>query len=193
MSDTTQATPTVRTVDGRTVPPAGTYSVDASHSTVEFVARHLMVTKVRGRFADYAVELHIAEVPEQSRVDVVIQSASISTGDAGRDGHVSSPDFLDVAQYPTLEFHSTSVTPAGGEWSVTGDLTIHGVTRPVELAVTFGGLAEDPWGNQRAFFSASTEFDREDFGLSWNQPLAGGGVLIGKKVKVELEIQAIAG
>jgi len=180
-----------RSIDGRTVPAAGRWSVDPHHSTVEFVARHLMVTKVRGRFGDYDATIDIAERPEDSRVDVTINAASITTGDDGRDGHLVSADFLDVEQYPTLTFHSTGVRPTGAStWVVDGDLTVHGVTRPTELAVEFGGVASDPWGNTKAFFSASTEIDREDFGLTWNQPLAGGGVLVGKKVKIELEIQA---
>ena len=193
MSNTTEtaiAEPT-RTVDGRTVPAAGTYAVDPSHSSVGFMARHLMVTKVRGTFTDYSVEVEIAEIPEQSKVDVVIQASSITTGDSGRDGHVTSADFLDVETFPTLEFHSTSVTPSGSEWAVAGDLTVHGVTRPVTLEVVFAGVAADPWGNQRSLFSAELEFDREDFGLTWNQPLAGGGVLVGKKIKVEIEVQAL--
>jgi len=180
-----------RTVDGRTVPAAGRWSVDTHHSTVEFVARHLMVTKVRGRFGDYDATIDIAERPEDSHVDVTINAASISTGDEGRDGHLVGADFLDVEQHPTLTFHSTAVRPTGATtWRVDGDLTIHGVTRPTVLDVEFGGVASDPWGNTKAFFSASTELDREDFGLTWNQPLAGGGVLVGKKVRIELEVQA---
>jgi polyisoprenoid-binding protein YceI len=180
-----------RVVDGHTVPAAGTWSVDQAHSTVEFVARHLMVTKVRGRFSDYDAAITIAETPEDSKVDVTIQAASITTGDPGRDGHLTSADFLDVENYPTIAFASTKVRPTGSStWNVDGDLTVHGVTKPVTLTVEFGGVATDPWDNTKAFFSASTEFDRESFGLTWNQPLAGGGVLVGKKVRVELEIQA---
>ena len=180
-----------RVVDGHSVPAAGTWSVDQAHSTVEFVARHLMVTKVRGRFAEYDAAITIAEQPEDSKVDVTIQAASITTGDPGRDGHLTSPDFLDVENYPTIAFASKSVRPTGSTtWNVDGDLTVHGVTNPVTLTVEFGGVATDPWDNTKAFFSASTEFDRESFGLTWNQPLAGGGVLVGKKIRVELEIQA---
>lgn len=190
MTDTTTLDAT-RVVDDRSVPAAGRWAVDTHHSNVEFVARHLMVTKVRGRFADYDATIEIAEQPEDSRVDVTINAASISTGDEGRDGHLVSADFLDVEQYPTLTFHSTAVRPtSASNWRVDGDLTLHGVTRPTVLDVEFGGVASDPWGNTKAFFSASTELDREDFGLTWNQPLAGGGVLVGKKVKIELEIQA---
>ena len=187
----TPITDPTRTVDGHTVPAAGTWVVDKAHSTVEFVARHLMVTKVRGRFADYDAAITIADAPEDSSVEVTIQAGSITTGDAGRDGHLTGADFLDVETYPTLAFTSTGVRPTGAStWDVEGDLTVHGVTRPVTLAVEFGGVATDPWDNTKAFFTASTEFDRESFGLTWNQPLAGGGVLVGKKVRVELEIQA---
>ncbi len=190
-TDTTTPAPS-RTVDGRNVPTAGTWNVDASHSTVGFVARHLMVTKVRGSFTDYSIELVIADRPEDSTVAVTIQAASFSTGDATRDGHVISPDFLDAEGFPAITFNSTSVKPAGDTWSVTGDLTIHGVTRPVVLDVEFGGVATDPWGGTRAFFSATTEFDRNDFGITFNQPLASGGVLLGKTIKVELEVSAVA-
>lgn len=192
MTDTNVlAADTTRTVDGHAVPAAGSWTVDTAHSTVEFVARHLMVTKVRGRFADYDASITIGEHPEDSRVDVTIAAASITTGDAGRDGHLVSADFLDVERYPTLTFASTAVRAVSDStWAVDGDLTVHGVTNPTTLAVEFGGVATDPWGNTKAFFSASTEFDRERFGLTWNQPLAGGGVLVGKKVRVELEIQA---
>ena len=181
----------IRVADGREVPAAGTWAVDEHHSTVEFVARHLMVTKVRGRFGDYDASITIAEKPEDSKVDVTIRTASLTTGDTGRDGHVTSADFLDVENHPTITFASTGVRPTGAStWDVNGDLTVLGVTKPVTLTVEFGGVATDPWGNSKAFFSASTEFDRESFGLTWNQPLTGGGVLVGKKVRVELEIQA---
>jgi polyisoprenoid-binding protein YceI len=190
MADTTTIELT-RDVDGHSLPAAGSWSVDQAHSTVEFVARHLMVTKVRGRFSDYDASITIAERPVDSKVDVTINAASITTGDPGRDGHLVSADFLDVANYPTITFASKAVRPTGSStWNVDGDLTVHGVTNPVTLTVEFGGVATDPWDNTKAFFTASTEFDRESFGLTWNQPLAGGGVLVGKKVRVELEIQA---
>jgi polyisoprenoid-binding protein YceI len=190
MADTTTIELT-REVDGHSVPATGSWSVDRAHSNVEFVARHLMVTKVRGRFSDYDAAITIADRPEDSKVDATIDAASITTGDPGRDGHLVSADFLDVASYPTITFASKAVRATGSStWNVDGDLTVHGVTNPVTLTVEFGGVATDPWDNTKAFFTASTEFDRESFGLTWNQPLAGGGVLVGKKVRVELEIQA---
>jgi len=187
----TSTSPATRTVDGRAVPAAGTWTVDKSHSTVDFVVRHLAVAKSRGRFADWEATFVVADKPEDSSVTATFQAASISTGDDTRDGHLQSPDFLDVETFPTLTFVSTSVTPVSDDtWSVVGDLTIHGTTKPVALTVEFAGVTTDPWGAQKAFFSASTEFDREDWDLTYNAPLAGGGVLIGKKVKIEIEIEA---
>jgi polyisoprenoid-binding protein YceI len=191
MSDTVISPAAARVVEGRTVPSAGAWAVDASHSSVAFVARHLMVTKVRGAFSDYSVDLQVGERPEDSSVQVSIDAASISTGDEGRDGHLLSPDFLDVENHPTLTFASTAVTPVSEDtWRVDGALTIRGESRPVVLEVVFSGVSTDPWGNTKAFFEASTEIDREDWGLTWNQPLASGGVLVGKKIKIELDIQA---
>lgn len=189
---TTQSThEALRVVDGRPVPAAGRWEIDKAHSSVGFVARHLMVGKTRGRFADYDVDLVIGDRPEDSRVEVTIAAASISTGDDGRDAHLVSPDFLDVENHPALTFHTVSVTPESEDrWRVDGELTIVGVTRPVTLEVEFDGAVVDPWDNEKASFSASTEFDREEYGLTWNQPLAAGGVLVGKKVKVEIEIEA---
>lgn len=191
MTTTETTSPSTRVVDGREIPAAGTWNVDRSHSTVEFVVRHLMVTKVRGRFADYDAVIQVGERPEDSRVDVTIRAASISTGDDGRDEHLRSADFLDVEAHPALSFSTSTVGASGDRWAVEGALTVHGVTKPVTLDVELGGVASDPWGNERAFFSASTEIDREDWGLTWNQPLAAGGVLVGKKVRIELEIQAV--
>lgn len=192
MTETATPVTVARLVEGRTVPAAGTWSVDPSHSDVAFTAKHLVVSKVRGRFADYSVSLTVADDPTRSSVDVEIRAGSIATGDDNRDGHLRSPDFLDVEQYPTLSFHSTAVEPVGDDtWRVRGDLTIRDVSRPVVLDVEFLGVAEDPWGNQRAGFTAVTEIDREDWGLTWNQPLANGGVLVGRKVKIEIDVEAV--
>jgi polyisoprenoid-binding protein YceI len=174
------------------VPAAGRWNLDASHSSVSFVTRHLMVSKVRGHFGEYTADITIGDKPEDSKVDVTIQVKSITTGDEGRDGHLTSPDFFDVDNFPTITFASTSVVPDGdNEWKVQGDLTIRGVTHPVVLDLEFAGVESDPWDNVRAGFSATTEVDREAWGLTWNQPLAGGGVLVGKKIKIEIEVEAI--
>lgn len=180
-----------RTVDGVQLPEAGRWEIDRSHSSVEFTVRHLMVSKVRGRFGELSGSLHIAEAPEDSSVEVVIDAAGIDTRDSGRDEHLRSPDFLDVAAYPTLAFRSTAVRRAGRRWEVDGELTVRGVTRPVTLDVAFEGAVTSPWGQQVASFTAATELDREDFGLTWNQALETGGVLVGRKVRIELSVEAI--
>lgn len=167
--------------------------IDPAHSDVQFVARHMMISKVRGRFREFEGWLDIAERPEDSSVEVVIQAASIDTGDSQRDAHLRSPDFLDVEQFPEIRFRSTSVRPAGDDdrYEVVGDLTIRGVTRPVTLDVEFEGIAVDPWGGTRAGFVASGEINREDFDVTWNQALETGGFLVGKGVRVELDVEAV--
>jgi polyisoprenoid-binding protein YceI len=196
MSATSTPTSTAsatRTIDGRVVPAPGSWALDPSHSSVGFVARHLMVTKVRGRFTDYEAAVTIGDQPQDSHLEVTIQVASVTTGDDGRDEHLRSADFFDVDQFPTMRFVSTAVEPGDGpsRWRVSGDLTIRDVSRPVVLAVEFEGAAADPWGNDKASFTASVDVDREDWGLTWNQPLAGGGVLVSKKIAIEIEAQAV--
>ncbi|HEX2038560.1 MAG TPA: YceI family protein [Acidimicrobiales bacterium] len=180
-----------RTLDGVQLPTAGRWEIDRSHSSVEFVVRHLMVSKVRGRFGEFSGSLRIGEVPEQSSVEVVIDAAGIDTGDSSRDEHLRSADFLDVATHPTLTFRSTAVRERGGRWLVDGELTVRGVTRPVTLDVELLGVVTSPWGKQVAGFTATADIDREDFGLTWNQALETGGVLVGRKVRIELSVEAI--
>jgi polyisoprenoid-binding protein YceI len=176
----------------QTLPAAGTWSIDGSHSSVEFVVRHLMVAKVRGRFADFSGTIEVGETPEASSVEVAIETASITTGDRQRDGHLLSPDFFDAEANPTINFRSTGVRPVSGErYAVDGELTVHGETKPVTLDLEYQGSITDPFGNDKAVFSASTEIDREDWGLTWNQALESGGVLVGKKAKIEIEIEAV--
>jgi polyisoprenoid-binding protein YceI len=178
-----------RTVDEIEVPAPGTYQLDPAHTDVGFQARHLMVSKVRGRFTDHSGTVVIDEDPTQSSVEVEIRTASVDTKDVGRDEHLRSADFLDVEQYPTMTFRSTSVRPAGSRWVVDGELTIRGVTRPVSLDVKFEGAARNPWGTAALGFSADAEIDREEFGLTWNQALETGGVLVGKTVKIHIETE----
>ena len=193
MSLTTTTNPAVRIVDGAEVPAAGAYALDASHSQVGFAVRHLMVSKTKGRFSDFAGTIQTGENPLESSVEVTIQAASVDTRDEQRDGHLRSGDFFDAEAYPTLSYASRSVRPAGkdGHYVVEGDLTIKGVTQPVPLELTFEGGATDPWGGVRVGFSAKAELDREAFGLSWNQALETGGVLVGKKVTIEIEAEAV--
>jgi len=173
-------------------PAEGTWVLDPAHTTVEFEARHLMVAKVKGRFGEFEGTLEIAADPIQSSTSVSIKAASVDTRAQQRDDHLRSPDFLDVVEYPELTFASTGVRHDGGdEWEVDGDLTIHGVARPVTLKVEYNGQTGDLWGGQRAFFSAETKIDREDWGLTWNQALESGGWLVGKDIKLSLEIEAV--
>lgn len=170
---------------------AGTYAIDASHSEVGFVARHAMVTKVRGRFTEVEGTITFADSVEASSATATISAASVTTGSEQRDGHLQSPDFFDVATYPSITFTSTGVRAEGGEFVLEGDLTIKDVTKRVTVPVEFEGTATDPFGNQRAGFSAAFDVDREDWGLTWNAALETGGVLVSKKVKLQLDISAI--
>jgi len=182
----------IRTVEGLEAPAPGTFKIDASHSHVGFVVRHMMVSKVRGGFTSFNGEIVIAEDPLESSVEVSIDTTSIDTHDETRDNHLRSGDFFEIESHPTITFKSTAIKPSGGKsFGLVGDLTIHGVTRPVTLDVDEEGIVQDPYGNQRIGFSASTEIDREDFGLSYNAALEAGGVVVGKKVKLEIEVEAI--
>lgn len=188
---TNQAT-ALNELDGIQLPQPGVWEIDQAHSSVEFVARHLMVAKVRGRFEGFQGSVTIGVHPGQSAVNATIDAASINTANEQRDGHLRSPDFLDVERFPTLRFRSTSVKQSGGpSLLMTGDLTIKDVTKPVDLEVTFEGVTSDPFGNTKAVFSAETEIDREEFGITWNQALETGGVLVGKRVKIQLEISTV--
>jgi len=170
---------------------AGTWNIDASHSAVEFVVRHVVVSKVRGRFTDIAGSLTIASNPLDSTVTTTIGLASVNSNDEKRDEHLRSAEFFDVANNPSMTFNSTGIIAKGNEYNVTGDLMINGTTKGVELALEFNGVATDPWGGTRAGFSASTTINRKDFGLSWNVALEAGGLLVGEDIKIELEIEAV--
>lgn len=186
------ATTAVRVLDGVEIPAAGTWEIDPSHSNVGFIVRHLVVSKVRGQFATFAGTITVGQTPEQSSVSVTIDAASVNTRDERRDGHLRSPDFFDVEKHPEWTFDSTGFVQTGPtSFDLPGNLTIHGITKPVTLKATFDGLVGDPWGGTRAAFTATTEIDREAFDLTWNQALEAGGVMVGKTVKIELEIQAV--
>jgi polyisoprenoid-binding protein YceI len=183
----------LRTHDNREIPVPGQYAIDPAHTSVEFVGRHLMITKVRGRFPEVSGTITVADEPEQSHVEVEIGVASVDTGNADRDGHLRSPDFFNTDQYPTMRFRSTKVEAGRSSvWMVTGDLTVRDVTRPITLEVDFDGANVLPTGDERIAFSAAADVDREDWGLTWNMALETGGVLVGKKVRIELNVQAVA-
>jgi polyisoprenoid-binding protein YceI len=170
---------------------ADTYTFDKAHTTVGFQVRHV-VTMLGGKFQDFSGTIQVDRAkPESSSVEFTIQAASISTNDAKRDEHLKSPDFFDVAKYPTLAFKSTSVKPAGNDaYQVTGELTMHGVTKTITLPVTFLGEGKDPWGNEKMGFDISTTLDRQDYGVSWNKTLDQGGFLVGDEVKVQVSVEA---
>jgi polyisoprenoid-binding protein YceI len=183
----------LRTHDDREIPVPGDYVVDPAHTSVEFVGRHLMITKVRGRFPEVTGTVTIADDPERSHVEVEIKVATVDTGNNDRDAHLRSADFFDAEQYPTITFRSTKVEAGtSGTWAVTGDLTVRDVTRAITLQVDFDGANASPMGDERIAFSAATEVDREDWGLTWNVALETGGMLVGKKVRIELNVQAVA-
>jgi polyisoprenoid-binding protein YceI len=169
------------------------WNIDTTHSGIHFSVRHMVVAKVRGAFKAFSGTVQLDEqTPAASSVSVRIDAASIDTGVAQRDAHLKSPDFFDVAKFPTLSFESTKVEQGrGGALKITGNLTIRDITREVVLEAEQLGVGKDPWGQTRAAFEAKTSVDRRDFGLTWNQALEAGGVLVGEKVEITLEIQAV--
>ena len=171
----------------------GTYSIDASHSRFGFVARHAMVTKVRGSFNEFEGTATIDGAnPAASSVQVSIAVDSIDTRNKQRDDHIRTNDFLDVATYPTITFASTAINHVGGnDFEVTGDLTIRGITKSITLPLEFQGAAGDPFGNQRIGFEGSVVINRKDWGVNWNAALEAGGVLVSEKVTLEFEISAV--
>jgi polyisoprenoid-binding protein YceI len=169
----------------------GVWNVDPVHSSIGFVARHLMISKVRGTFATFSGTLTIAEDPLKSQVEAAADVASITTGDDGRDTHLKSADFFDVEKYPSMTLLSTGIEPKGGDYVLHVNLTIREITKPVDFNLEFDGVSKDPWGGTRAGFAAETEVNRKDWGLEWNVALETGGVMLGDKVKLQLEIQAV--
>jgi len=165
----------------------GTWNIDPAHSELSFTARHLMVTKVRGKFTDFTASVEVGSPLEESKVSATVQLTSVETGAPDRDTHLRSGDFFDVENSPEMTFVSTRVTEDAFE----GDLTIKGVTKPVVFDVDFAGEAKDPWGNTKAGFEATTEINRKDWGLNWNAALEGGGVLVSEKVRINLDVQLL--
>lgn len=172
-----------------------TWNIDPVHTLVEFSAKHMMITTVKGRFADVRGAITLGNRPETSSVQVELAAASIDTRSEQRDQHLRSADFLDVEHYPAIRFQSRRIDGAigepGSQFVVIGDLTIRGETREVTLEVTFEGQGHDPWGGERVSFSASTKIDRRNFGLTWNAALETGGVLVSNEIKIQIEVQAV--
>jgi len=174
-----------------TLPKPGTYAIDTGHTHAGFAVKHFGLSRVKGEFGELEGAIVIDGDPTNSSVNVAVQTASFNSRDEGRDGHVKSADFLDVETFPTISFASTSVVADGSDWVVTGDLTIKGVTKSVQLATEFEGAITDPYGMERIAFSAETAIDRTDFGLDFNAALETGGLIVGKSVKITLEVEAV--
>jgi len=171
---------------------AGDYTLDPAHSRLGFSARHAMVATVRGQFTEFTGSAHVNTAnPADSKVEVSIVANSISTGNEQRDGHLLSGDFFETEQFPNITFTSTDVSRDGDDWTITGDLTIKGVTRPISVPFEFTGSAQDPFGNTRIGFEGATTLLRKDWGLTWNAALETGGVLVSDKITLEFEVSAI--
>ena len=169
------------------------WNIDAAHSGITFSVKHMVVSKVRGRFTKYTGSIDVDDADiTRSVVDVTIDASSVDTGTPERDGHLRAPDFFDVENFPVLRYLSKRIDKIDDDhYRVLGDLTIRGVTREVALDVEYGGRAKDPWGNERIVFSAKTSINRADFGLKWNQMLDAGGVLVGERIDIELDVQGV--
>ena len=187
---TTSTAPT-RTHDGQVIPSAGVWEIDPGHTDLAFTGRHFMVTKVRGRFTGVSGRVVVAHDMADSSVEVDIDMASVESGSQVRDDHIRSADLFDVENHPAAHFRSTSVQWRGDRGTVHGDLTIHGVTRRVPLDVSFEGHVRDPWGGDRAIFSARTRLNREDFGITWNQALEAGGLLVSREVQIDINLETV--
>ncbi|MER6334708.1 YceI family protein [Streptomyces sp. NPDC001034] len=171
----------------------GDYTIDPAHTTIEFVARHAMVTNVRGGFQDFTGSLHLdGQDPTRSTATLDIRMESIDTGNADRDGHLKSADFFKTDEFPTMTFRSTKAESLGGEdYRITGDLSLLGVTRPITIDLEFNGVAKDPFGNERVGFEGKAELLRSEWGLTWNAALETGGVLVSDKIKLNFDVSAI--
>ncbi|NGO67433.1 YceI family protein [Streptomyces boncukensis] len=179
---------------GVELPPPGPWTIDPAHSSVAARAQHLGMTSVHGRFTEFDGRIEIAEDPEKSRVEALIQAASIDTGNAQRDQHLRSADFLDTAEHPHITYRGTGAIPQGPDrWTVRGELSLHGVVREVDLDLGYLGTGPDPWGGVRASFRATAELRRADFAMNYNQIVAAGIAAVGTTLKVELDIQAVQG
>jgi polyisoprenoid-binding protein YceI len=191
MSDTNTAAAATRMLAGAELPAAGRWQIDPGHTEVAFIGRHFMLTKVRGRFTGVTGAIVVAEEPGESTAEVIIDMASVESGSQARDDHLRSADFFDAARHPTATFRGRAVRWQGTRGLLAGELTIRGITRPVALQAGYLGHVADPWGGQRAIFTAEGTLNREDWGLTWNMPLDGGGLLVSKDIRIEIEAEAV--
>jgi polyisoprenoid-binding protein YceI len=191
MPDANTAAAATRILAGAELPAPGRWQLDPGHTEVAFTGRHFMLTKVRGRFTGVTGAITVAEQPGQSTAEVTIDMASVNSGSQARDDHLRSPDFFDAARHPTATFTGRAADWQGSRGLLAGELTIRGVTRPVTLQARYLGHVADPWGGQRAIFTAEGTLNREDWGLTWNMPLDGGGLLVSKDIRIEIEAEAV--
>jgi polyisoprenoid-binding protein YceI len=190
----TLGTVTLDRAAGVDLPPPGRWTIDPAHSTITITTRHMGLASVRGVISEFSGTIDISEPAERSTAQASMRADSIDTGNKMRDDHLRSPDFLDVSTYPLIEYAGTGVTPQGDDrWTVDGELTLHGITRPVQLDLTYQGTGPDPWGGQRAAFRATAELHRKDFAINWNQSVAAEVVLVGWVLRVVLDIEAVQG
>jgi len=180
-----------RVADGAELPVPGRWQIDPGHTEIAFIGRHFMLTKIRGRFTGVTGAIVVAEEPGESTAEVTIDMASVDSGSQARDDHLRSPDFFDAACHPTATFTGRAASWRGSRGQLAGELTIRGVTRPVTLAAEYLGHVADPWGGQRAVFTAEGILNREDWGLTWNMPLDGGGLLVSRDIRIEIEAEAV--
>ena len=191
MTSTEPTRAVTRQADGAELPAPGRWQIDPGHTELAFIGRHFMLTKVRGRFTGVSGAIEVAEDPGESTAEVTIDMASVESGSQARDEHLRSADFFDTAHHPTATFTGRAAGWHGSQGLLAGELTIRGVTRPVTLAAEYLGHAADPWGGHRAVFTASGTLNREDWGLTWNMPLNGGGLLVSREIRIEIELEAV--
>ena len=191
MTETSPAATVTRRVGGSELPIPGRWEIDPGHTEVAFIGRHFMLTRVRGRFTGVTGLIQVAEEPGDSTAEITIDMASVDSGSQARDDHLRSPDFFDAARHPTATFSGRAARWQGTRGLLTGKLTIRGVTRPVTLRAEYLGHVADPWGGQRAIFTAEGTLNREDWGLTWNMPLDGGGLVVSKEIRIEIDLEAV--
>lgn len=191
MTQTESGRTVTRLAGGVELPAPGRWQIDPGHTELAFIGRHFMLTKVRGRFTGLSGVIEVAEEPGDSTAEITIDMASVESGNQARDEHLRSADFFDVEHYPTATFSARASGWQGTRGALTGELTLCGVTRPVTLHAEYLGYTADPWGGHRAVFSAAGTIDREDWGLTWNLPLDGGGLVVSREIRIEIELEAV--
>jgi polyisoprenoid-binding protein YceI len=191
MTATQPATAATRLVGDAKLPVPGRWQIDPGHTEVAFIGRHFMLTKVRGRFTGVSGAIVVADDPGESTAEITIDMASVDSGSKDRDDHLRSPDFFDTGRHPTASFSGRAAGWQGPRGLLAGELTIRGITRPVTLRAEFLGHVADPWGGQRAVFTAEGTLNREDWGLTWNMPLDNGGLLVSREIRIEIEAEAV--